>query len=118
MPNSCPSAAKTFLNEKSCVQRATCSPPSFSAQPITLDHGALRQWYSRSGKHVHWVSGLELTGAYAVSPCAVPSRWRKVAAGVCANAAVLDASTATTLAAALSSSGDTANALVRDIAGF
>ena len=42
----CPTVPVTFLNEQSCVRReaGSCSRPSFSSAPMTLDHDTLLAW--------------------------------------------------------------------------
>ena len=116
VPNSCPAAQKTFLNRAGCVQRASCSPPTYTTKPIALDDANIKKWYKLSGRHVHWMSGLQLTTPYDDDhPCKGRSRWLKRGTGSCPAPTALAAATLKTLADALAASLDTNNPFVRDI---
>jgi hypothetical protein len=103
----------TFVNEQSCVRRAsgTCSTPTFKSTQLTLDHDTMRKFYTTSSKHVHHVTGLRLepnvAGLSYFPPCTdgESTRWIKVAgSGGCnavAGTKITDAGTARVIAAAI-----------------
>jgi cullin-associated NEDD8-dissociated protein 1 len=110
----CPSAARSFVNEDSCVRREACAPAIFEQTAMTLNDDNLRAWYTGSRRYTYHVTGLKLEDDYAVSPCASGwSRWLRTT-GSCSAETVLDSTTAATIRAALSSSTDS-NPVVRDI---
>lgn len=111
----CPAAARTFLNQASCIRSTSCAEPTFGNAQVTLNDAMLRAWYELSGMYVYYVTGLRLEDPYDLSPCiSGVSRWTRTA-GTCSNpTAGIDATTLATIQSALSSSTD-ANPYVRDI---
>lgn len=57
----CTSAAKTFLNEHSCVPNLdACITQSFSSADVVLNNDSLRTFYTLSQKYVYVIKGLQL----------------------------------------------------------
>jgi uncharacterized protein (DUF1501 family)/uncharacterized protein (DUF1800 family) len=111
----CPSVAKTFLNKRSCKRVASCSPTAFTSAAVALNESNIVHWYSKSGKHLHYITGLKLEGGSAISPCTERhSRWRRMVGG-CSTPTVMDEGTRATLVRGIRDSSDSANVYVRDI---
>ena len=111
----CPNVAKTIFNRNRCVLRDTCARTLYTSASMALNVTLMREFFLRSGKYIYAIDGLRLEDAYAVSPCdeTAASRWRRQG-GACSSETGLDASTKTTLAAAIRATSD-ANPYVRDV---
>ena len=95
----------------------TCSPPAFKAGvQVTLARKVLRQWYTKSQKHLHVMKGLRLEDPYDVSPCVkkAQSRWERTAGACAGGPTQLDKETLNTLRIALKGEDDK-NPYMRDI---
>jgi hypothetical protein len=72
----CPTVATTFVNEKSCVRQPACAPLQFSTKLFQLNSSTLKEWYTRSSRHLLYISGLRVKGQE--SPCdSGTSRWQR-----------------------------------------
>jgi len=82
-PAFCPSVPKTFLNAATCVRALACSSVQYGSVPITLSAATLRDFYTKGGSYVYYVSGLRLEGPYAVAPCvsSAATRWKRLSVG-------------------------------------
>ncbi|CAE6922516.1 unnamed protein product [Symbiodinium natans] len=69
----CPTVARTFLNEHSCRLLPGCLPLGQEKLSVALTTQNLEKFFSVGGRYVFQVSGLRT----AISPCGVPSRWKK-----------------------------------------
>ena len=117
---SCPTAPKTFVNEKSCRLVATCAPLVYSSATFTLNAANLRKFYVSGGMFVYALTGLIISSVDGSrkSPCgASGTRWASVpGGGPCgADATPLDDTTKLLVAEKIRSSSDAANPWVRDI---
>ena len=75
----CTSAAKTFLNEHTCVPNLdACVTQSYSSADIPLNTDSLRKFYTLSQKYVYVIKGLQLVedALNPMGPCnGKRSRW-------------------------------------------
>ncbi|KNC55363.1 ULK/ULK protein kinase [Thecamonas trahens ATCC 50062] len=118
----CPLAPINYQNAPGCVIRPECGTglPVFDAVNFFLNTTMIRTWYldeSANRRIVYSMRNLRLEGAYAVSPCAGSrSRWVNVGtAGSCGETPGIGATTKATIVNALTTTGDKANPLLRDI---
>jgi hypothetical protein len=95
----CPRVAKTFVNRATCGGRDTgaCAARKWSDATVVLNESTIKEWYARSRRHVHYITGLRFEtpgSAQAKSPCTDPSRWmRRSAAGEACPASSPESST-------------------------
>ncbi|KAH8095258.1 DUF1800-containing protein [Aureococcus anophagefferens] len=86
-PAACPSVARTFLNEATCVRSPGCGAASFAAVDVVLNETALRAIHEASGAYVYAVDGLRSRAAAAPFVLAYPAshamdRWADNKAGL------------------------------------
>ena len=110
----CHNAPKTFLNRDYCKPSIACSPLTYRAANVLLNHSTLRTFHERTDAYIYAVAGLRLEGSAATSPCTGTSRWVNLHSACGAGATALDADTTTTIAEAIRTSADSPNPHVRD----
>jgi len=74
----CPTAPKTFMNEKFCKAGPSCTSLSMRKARFQLNASSLERLSAEAGRRVLVMRGLKPT----VSPCGRFSRWRRVERGV------------------------------------
>eukprot|EP01125_Pyxidicula_operculata_P014519 TRINITY_DN483_c0_g6_i1.p1 TRINITY_DN483_c0_g6~~TRINITY_DN483_c0_g6_i1.p1 ORF type:complete len:1985 (+),score=368.79 TRINITY_DN483_c0_g6_i1:207-6161(+) len=110
----CPAVVRTFLNNGTCLRRASCAPLTFTTAPVVLNDTTIRAWFVENSRVIYTLYGLRIEAPYLTFPCIGTSRWQRLGPGACPNPTSFDNATYTTLFNALNSSTDK-NPFVRDI---
>eukprot|EP01125_Pyxidicula_operculata_P014512 TRINITY_DN483_c0_g1_i1.p1 TRINITY_DN483_c0_g1~~TRINITY_DN483_c0_g1_i1.p1 ORF type:complete len:1976 (+),score=486.97 TRINITY_DN483_c0_g1_i1:20-5947(+) len=114
----CPAVTKNFVNNNTCIRRASCAPLTFSTANVVLNDTTIRSWFVDNSRVVYYVLGLRLESPYLTSACNGISRWQRLGPAPCPNPTALDNMTYTTFFNALNESTDIYNPYVRDITLF
>jgi len=100
--DACPTAPKTFLNEKYCKLQSTCTLLHLKKAVFVLNSTSLQTFYTVAGKYVYEIVGL----TQAASPCGTTSRWKRLdCTAVSCNATSLSTTDTSVIVAALQLSG-------------
>ena len=59
----CANVPKTFLNQDYCTPSRACSPITYRAANVVLNHTTLRALHEGTGAYVYAVAGLRLVGS-------------------------------------------------------
>ena len=112
----CANVPKTFLNQDYCTPSRACSPITYRAANVVLNHTTLRALHEGTGAYVYAVAGLRLVGSSfaSASPCVGSSRWIRLNGACGALETALSTATKATLAQAIRASPDAPNPYVRD----
>jgi hypothetical protein len=107
--DTCPTVAKSFLNEKNCKLVSTCIPLHLQNSLFQLNASSLENFYTVGQKYVYAITGLRASGG----PCGSLSRWEKLdcSAASCTVTGGVDASDLTMVTDALNS----ADGWLRDV---